>query len=100
MHIKLITEVAMQKIDKSKHKVAYYHADMMPPPSTGGDIFPVKRSDGLAAAIKVETVEEAKARRKNGGPLPAHYIPVQKEYIKTTKNQDVSKPINPYLKKN
>lgn len=88
-----------RKIDIGKHKVAYYHADMMPPPNTGKAIFPVKRNDGLAAAAKVETVEEAKVRRKNGGAAPTHYKPVPPEYTEAMEKQAASKPVNPYLLK-
>jgi reductive dehalogenase len=64
-----------RKIDVQKHKVAYFHADMMPPPNSSGMAHPVKRKEGLAAAIKVETVKEALARYKAGKPKPEHYVP-------------------------
>ncbi len=64
-----------RQIDLKKHKIAYYHADMMPPPDSAGIAVKVNRKDGLAAAVKVETVAEALARKAEGGPTPAHYRP-------------------------
>ena len=85
-----------RKIDVGKHKVAYYHANMMPPPNTAGMTQPVTRKEGLAAAVHVETVEEALARRAKGGPVPEHYIPVKPippEQIKID-NADTFNPYN------
>ncbi|MGI9228611.1 MAG: Fe-S protein [Gammaproteobacteria bacterium] len=64
-----------RKVDVKKHKVAYYHADMMPPPNSAGIAMTVNRKDGLAAAVKLETVTQALARKAAGGPAPAHYVP-------------------------
>ena len=65
-----------RKIDVRKHKIAYYHADMMPPPEAMDVIHEVDRKAGLAAAAKVETPPAALARRGRGGPVPLHYHPV------------------------
>jgi len=64
-----------RRIDIDKHEVAYYHADMMPPPNAGDTVWPVTRKDGLAAAAKVETPDAARARRARGEPAPLHYHP-------------------------
>ena len=84
-----------RKIDVKKHKVAYYHADMMPPPNSSGVAMMVKRKEGLAAAVKVETVEQALARKAQGGPVPAHYIPTPPTDLDATQREDVS-AFNPY----
>ena len=84
-----------RKIDVKKHKVAYYHADMMPPPNSSGIAMMVKRKDGLAAAVKVETVEQALARKARGGPVPAHYTPTPPMDATESQREDVSS-FNPY----
>jgi len=63
-----------RKLDPAKHKVAYYHANMMPPPDAAGPI-PVDRKAALAAADMVETPDQARARKEAGGPPPPHYTP-------------------------
>lgn len=60
--------------DPAKQKMAYYHADMMPPPDVLTPV-PVDRKAASAAAALLETPEEAKARVAAGKPRPAHYIP-------------------------
>jgi ferredoxin len=62
-------------IDPKKQKIAYYHADIMPPPNSSGIPQMVDRKAALAAAAKVETPAEALARRAAGGKKPDHYIP-------------------------
>ena len=54
--------------------IAYYHADMMPPPDEPGPV-PVDRKAALAAADLIETPEDARRRVAAGGPVPAHYRP-------------------------
>jgi ferredoxin len=66
-----------RKIEVHKHKVAYYHASMMPPPDAGAAAFPVDRKAGLAAAELVETPEQARLRKQRGKPVPAHYRPAK-----------------------
>jgi len=62
-------------IDASTQKIAYYNANVMPPPNSHGiPVFP-NRKEAIAAASLLETPEEAIARVKAGGPTPAHYIP-------------------------
>ena len=65
-----------RKIDVGKHKIAYYHADMMPPPDAVDVIHDVDRRAGLEAAGKVESPAAARARRARGEPAPLIYHPV------------------------
>lgn len=61
-------------LDPSKQKMAYYHADMMPPPDAPGPV-PVDRKAALAARDVIETPDEARARTARGAPPPPHYRP-------------------------
>ncbi len=62
-------------IDAGNQKIAYYNANVMPPPNSHGiAIFP-NRKEAIAAAALLETPAEALERVKAGGPTPAHYIP-------------------------
>jgi ferredoxin len=65
-----------RKVDPVKHAktVAYYHADMMPPPDAPGPV-PVDRKAALAAGAILETPDQARARAAAGEPAPAHYTP-------------------------
>jgi reductive dehalogenase len=63
-----------RRLDPAAQKIAYYHADMMPPPDAPGPI-PVDRKAALAAKALLETPTEARARKGRGGATPAHYIP-------------------------
>ncbi|MCW5773298.1 MAG: hypothetical protein KIT16_16780, partial [Rhodospirillaceae bacterium] len=63
-----------KKLDPAKHKVAYYHASMMPPPDDRRPA-PIDRKAALAAAQLVETPDQARARKASGGAAPAHYTP-------------------------
>ncbi len=87
-----------RKIDVKKHKVAYYHASMMPPPNSSGIAMMVKRKDGIAAAVNVETVEQALARKAGGGPVPEHYIPTPPMDTSAEQREDVT-GFNPYHSK-
>ncbi len=62
-------------MDPAKQKIAYYSADLMPPPNSHGIPYLPKRKDALAAAALLETPTEAIARVKAGGPMPKCYIP-------------------------
>ncbi len=62
------------KIDPDEQKMAYYHADVMPPGNLM-DPLPVDRKEALKAKALLETPEEAKARLAAGKPKPAHYNP-------------------------
>jgi len=62
-------------IDAEKQKIAYYNANLMPPPNSHGiPVFP-NRKEAIAAAALLETPAEALVRIKAGGPKPEHYIP-------------------------
>jgi ferredoxin len=64
-----------RNIDPAKQNIAYYNANVMPPPNAHGiPIFP-NRKEAIAAAAILETPDEARARVAAGGPTPAHYIP-------------------------
>lgn len=63
-----------RKVDPAKQRMAYYHANMMPPPDTPEPV-PVDRKAALAARELLETPDEARARAAAGGPAPDHYIP-------------------------
>ncbi len=84
-----------RKIDVKKHKIGYHHANMMPPPNSSGMAHEVKRKDGIAAAIKVETVKEALARKAAGGAKPEHYIPTKPLKPEEIVAEDVAL-FNPY----
>ena len=62
------------KIVASEQKMAYYHADKMPPPDQEGPNS-VDRKEGMASKSLLETPAGAIARRAKGGSRPAHYIP-------------------------
>ncbi len=65
---------AHKKIDSAQTSIAYYHADMMPPPDAAGPV-PVDRKAALAAAELIETPGDARRRVAAGGAVPAHYRP-------------------------
>jgi reductive dehalogenase len=60
----------------SREKIAYHHANMMPPPDADKAI-PVDRKAAKESAAIIETPAEALARRVKGGSTPAHYIPIK-----------------------
>lgn len=61
-------------VNADKQKMAYYHANMMPPPNDPKP-YPVDRKAAMAAKDVLETVAEASIRHARGGPVPAHYVP-------------------------
>ncbi len=61
-----------RKFDATKQKIAYYNADVMPPPDAEAAV-PVDRKAALMAADRLETPLEALARRATETPAPAHY---------------------------
>jgi len=63
-----------RKVDAATQKMAYYHANMMPPPN---DPVPhvVDRKAAMAAKDLLETPDQARARHGRGEPAPAHYRP-------------------------
>ena len=62
-----------RKVDPAKQKMAYYHANMMPPPDMA-DAVPVDRKAAMAAGALLETPAAAKARKARGEGPPAHYV--------------------------
>ncbi len=62
-------------IDPATQKIAYYNANVMPPPNSHGIPVIPNRKEAIAAAALLETPAEALARVQAGGPKPAHYIP-------------------------
>ena len=62
------------KIVASEQKMAFYHADQMPPADQEGP-YAVDRQEGMAASSLLETPAEAVNRRAKGGAQPAQYRP-------------------------
>ncbi len=62
-------------IDAKTQKIAYYNADLMPPPNSHGLAVIPNRKEAIAAGELLETPDEARARLKAGGPKPKHYVP-------------------------
>ncbi|MBO6784054.1 MAG: hypothetical protein JJ899_12400 [Alphaproteobacteria bacterium] len=54
--------------------MAYYHANMMPPPDAPGAV-PVDRKAAMAAGALLETPDQARTRAAAGEPPPEHYTP-------------------------
>ncbi len=63
-----------RKVDAAAQKMAYYHADMMPPPNDASPHV-VDRKAAMTAKDVLETPDQARARKARGGATPAHYIP-------------------------
>jgi hypothetical protein len=62
-------------VDPATQKIAYYNANVMPPPNSQGiPVFP-NRKEAIAAAALLETPAQAQARMAAGGEKPAHYVP-------------------------
>ncbi len=62
-------------IDPKTQKIAYYNANLMPPPNSHGIAWMPNRKEAIEAGKLLETPDEARARLKAGGPKPKHYIP-------------------------
>jgi ferredoxin len=81
--------------DPDKQKIAYYNADLMPPPNSHGIPWVPDRKAAMAAAAKLETPQQAAARVAAGGPKPKHYVPTpplpESELTQTTDSE-----FNPY----
>jgi len=63
-----------KKAELAHRTIAYYHANMMPPPDQPGPA-EVDREAALAAAALIETPGQARRRVAEGGIVPAHYNP-------------------------
>ncbi len=84
-----------KRVDAARQKIAYYHADAMPPPDRQAPD-PVDRKAALAAAALVETPAEARRRLAAGGPAPAHYAPVPPAGGEDGEGEGAAPPANPY----
>jgi ferredoxin len=62
-------------IDPATQKIAYYNANVMPPPNSHGIAVLPNRKEAIAAAALLETPDQARARVAAGGAKPLHYIP-------------------------
>lgn len=87
-------------VDPAKQRMAYYHADMMPPPDVAGTAHPVDRKAALAAAALLETPAGAWERKQRGEPAPSHYAatpPAGVKGGKTAVNPYAAPKINPVV---
>ena len=62
------------KIDPKNQKIAYYHANAMPPPNTKIPVL-VDRNRALKDNALIETPDQALYRVAKGVGRPKHYIP-------------------------
>jgi ferredoxin len=82
-------------IDASTQKIAYYNANVMPPPNAHGiPIFP-NRKAAIAASAILETPDEARARIASGGDRPEHYVPTP-PYNEDEMPDATVEAVNPY----
>jgi ferredoxin len=84
-------------IDADKQKIAYYHANAMPPPNSHGIPFLPNRKAAIVAADLLETPNEAMARVQAGGAKPVHYVPTPLMPKSEVANKDRSS-FDPYKK--
>lgn len=80
-----------RKLDPSKQKMAYYHANMMPAPDAS-DPVPVDRKAAMKAGELLETPAAARERAKQGGAKPAHYEPTPPKDPEGPMEQTVKSP--------
>ena len=80
-----------RNLDPATQKIAYYHADEMPPPDSPGPVN-VNRKAALAARDVVETPDEALARVARGEPRPAHYVPAPPVGAEDVESERVESP--------
>lgn len=62
-------------MDPKKQKIAYYNANVMPPPNSHGIPYIPNRKAAIAAAALLETPEQALARINANAPKPKQYLP-------------------------
>ena len=62
-------------VDAKTQKIAYYNANLMPPPNSHGMPQIPNRKEAIAAAALLETPAEALARIRSAGAKPLHYVP-------------------------
>ena len=84
-------------IDADKQKIAYYNANVMPPPNTQGVAYIPNRKKAIAAAELLETPGEASARVNAGGAKPQHYVPTP-PVAEPELSQADNTAFNPYKK--
>jgi len=78
-------------IDPEKQKIAYYNANVMPPPDVSGPM-KVDRKAAVASGELLETPAEAAARVAKGGPTPEHYVPTPPTGIDPADAERVTSP--------
>ena len=78
-------------IDPKNQKIAYYNANVMPPPDAPGSA-KVDRKAAIESGELLETPEEAAARVARGGATPKHYIPTPPAGIDPTEAKRVASP--------
>ncbi|MBS0245603.1 MAG: Fe-S protein [Proteobacteria bacterium] len=61
-------------VDPAAQKMAYYHANMMPPPDDPSPQV-LDRKAAMAAKDLLETIDDARTRHAAGGVKPSHYVP-------------------------
>ncbi len=81
-----------RKLDPASQKMAYYHANMMPPPDEPGAVA-VDRKAAMAAGAVLEKPEGARLRVAAGGAGPEHYKATPPVGAPPAEK---SKPLNPY----
>ena len=84
-------------IDPATQKIAYYNADLMPPPNAHGIPVIPDRKQAIAAGALLETPDEARARLAVGGAKPLHYVPTPPlaDAERVVKDTEL---FNPYVK--
>ena len=78
-------------IDPDKQKIAYYNANVMPPPDVSGPM-KVDRKAAVASGELLEMPAEAAARVAKGGPTPEHYVPTPPTGVDPAKAERVASP--------
>lgn len=63
-------------VSGNKSPVGYYHANDNPPPNAQTPVL-ANHKAAIERAGKLETIEQARARRARGEPAPEHYIPTK-----------------------
>jgi hypothetical protein len=74
--------------------LAYYHANMMPPPNQPEPVT-VNRKEALAAGALLETPNEIITRLDEGGETPAHYRPTKPIGHEDFKRMKTDEGLNP-----
>ena len=85
-------------IDPAKQNIAYYTADLGPPPNAIGMAFAPERKKALARAEQLDSPGGALKRSREGGPPPAHATPTPPLAENDLAESDVSL-FDPYAKK-